>query len=74
IAKEIGAMATVIKGEVEAIIITGNAAYVKMLVDWIKERVKFIAPVLVFAGADEMYALAENALRVLAGKESAKIY
>lgn len=74
IAKEIGAMATVIKGEVEAIIITGNAAYVKMLVDWIKERVKFIAPVLVFAGADEMYALAENALRVLTGKESAKIY
>ncbi|MDN5354624.1 MAG: butyrate kinase [Candidatus Cloacimonadota bacterium] len=74
IAKEIGAMATVIKGDVEAIIITGNAAYVKLLVDWIKERVKFIAPVFVFAGADEMRALAENTLRVLTGKESAKIY
>jgi butyrate kinase len=74
IAKEIGAMATVVKGNVEAIIITGNAAYVDMLVNLIKERVKFVAPVYVFPGSDEMQALAENALRVLTGKESPKIY
>ena len=47
IAKEIGAMATVLKGEVEKILITGGLASSEMLVDWIAEAVSFIAPVAV---------------------------
>lgn len=74
IAKEIGAMATVLKGQVEAIVITGGVARWQELVAWIRERVAFIAPVLVYPGEDEMLALAQGALRVLRGEEEARTY
>ncbi len=74
IAKEIGAMATVLKGDVDAVVITGGVARSEMLVGWITERVRFIAPVLVYPGEDEMLALVQGALRVLRGEEEAKEY
>lgn len=74
VAKEIGMCATVLKGEVDAIILTGGLAYGKTFVEWIKERISFIAPVVVYPGEDEMLALAEGALRVLRGEEIAKEY
>ncbi|MBC8185552.1 butyrate kinase [candidate division KSB1 bacterium] len=74
IAKEIGAMATVISGNVRAIIISGGLAKSKIIVNWIFERVKFIAQVLVMPGEFEMEALANGVLRVLRGKEDAKMY
>jgi len=74
IAKEIGAMATVLKGEVDAIVLTGGLAHSRMLVNWIKERVEWIAPVMVYPGEDEMLAMAQGALRVLRGEEEAKEY
>jgi butyrate kinase len=74
IAKEIGAMATALCGQLDAIILTGGMAHREMLVGWIVERVKFIAPVRVVAGEFEMQALAEGALRVLRGEEQAKVY
>ena len=74
IAKEIGVCATVLKGDVEAIAITGGLAQSHQFVDLIIERVKFIAPVHVFPGEQEMRALALGALRVLKGEEQAKIY
>ena len=74
IAKEIGAMATVLKGDADAIILTGGLSGSKMLTDWIKERVKFIAPVQVYPGEDELRALLLGCLRVLRGTEKAKIY
>lgn len=74
IAKEIGAMATVLKGSVEAIVLTGGLASSKVLVDAITERVKFLAPVTVFPGEHEMEALAQGALRVLRGEEQPKVY
>jgi butyrate kinase len=74
IAKEIGAMATVLRGEVDAVILTGGLAHSEMLLAWIKERVAWIGPVLVYPGEDEMLALAQGALRVLRGEEPAKEY
>ena len=74
IAKEIGLMATVLQGDVDAVVLTGNLAYSEMLVDWIRERVAWIAPLLVYPGTDEMLAMAEGALRVLRGEERAKEY
>ena len=79
IAKEIGQMATVLKGDVDRIVITGNGAGDKgalghTFVDWIKERVNFIAPVLVYPGSEEMKALALGAIRILSGEEKAKEY
>jgi butyrate kinase len=74
ISKEIGAMAAVLKGEIEAILITGGMAYEQYVVDNLKERVSFLAPVYLYPGEDELLALSEGALRVLEGKEKAKDY
>ena len=74
IAKEIGAMSTVLKGEVEAIVLTGGLAYSKILCERISNRIKFIAPLYIYPGEDEMLSLAEGAMRILNGKEEPKIY
>ena len=74
IAKEIGSMATVLKGNVDAILLTGGLAYSEFLCERIAKRVEFIAPLKVYAGEDEMQALAEGALRVVNGEEKARIY
>lgn len=74
VAKEIGACSAVLKGEVDAIILTGGLAYGKEYVDWIRERVSFISNVIVYPGEDELLALAEGGLRVLSGEEKAKEY
>jgi butyrate kinase len=68
ISKEIGAMATVLAGNVNAVVLTGGLASSSMLVEWIIERVKFIAPVLIFPGEDEMRSLALGALQALRGQ------
>ena len=74
IAKGIGELATVTKGKVDVIVITGGIAYSKMMTDWIKERVEFIAPVEIAPGENELEALNEGALRVLKGEETAREY
>lgn len=74
IAKGIGELATVVKGEVDRIIITGGIAYSKMMTEWIKRRVEFIAPVEIVPGENELEALAFGALRVLKGEENAHVY
>jgi butyrate kinase len=74
IAKEIGAMATVLKGRVDAIVITGGVARSEMLLGWIRQRVGWIAPILIYPGEDEMLALAQGALRVLRLEEPARTY
>jgi butyrate kinase len=74
IAKEIGAGATVLKGEVDAIILTGGLAYDDTLTGWIKDRVGFIARVMVLPGEEEMTAMAQGVLRVLNGEEMVKSY
>lgn len=74
VAKEIGAMSTVLKGDVDAILITGGMANGKWFCNLIIERVYKIAPVHVYPGEDEMRALAENAMLVLNGEIEAKEY
>lgn len=74
IAKEIGAMATVMKGRVDAIILTGGVAHNPKVVPWIKERVEFIAPVIVKPGQNELKALAAHACRALADASIVKEY
>ena len=68
ISKEIGALATVLKGKVDAIILTGGFAYSDMLINWIKERVSFISEIVVYPGEDEMKALAQGAYYALNGE------
>lgn len=74
VAKEIGAMAAVLEGEVDKIILTGGIAYSERIVAEISRRVKFIAPVVVVPGEEELEALAFGALRVLRGEEAAQSY
>jgi len=74
VAKFIGAMSTVLKGEVDAILITGGIAHSKWFVNQIIERVYKIAPIHVYPGEDEMKALAFNGLRVLKGETVPKVY
>jgi len=74
ISKEIGAAAAVLKGDVNAVILTGGIAYDNEFVSWIRERVEFIAPVKVYPGENEMEALVQGVLRVLRGEEQLKSY
>ena len=72
ICKNVGAMATVLKGKIDAIVVTGGVAYSKQFIRLLKERIDFLGEVIVIPGEEEMLALAEGALRVLTGEEGAK--
>jgi butyrate kinase len=74
VSKDIGAAAAVLNGQVDAIILTGGMAYGKPMVNLIKEKVAFIAPIVVYPGEDEMLALAQGVIRVLNGEEEVKEY
>jgi len=74
IGKEIGAMAAVLNGHVDAIILTGGMAYQEENIKSIKSMVDFIADVVVYPGEDEMKALAFNGLLALDGKIEIKTY
>jgi butyrate kinase len=74
IAKEVGQMATVLYGKVDAIILTAGMAYSKILCQNITKRVNFISEVKIYPGEDEMLALSEGTYRILKGEEQVKIY
>ena len=72
--KNIGAMAAVLNGKVDAILMTGGIAYDQKITEMITEKVSFIAPVTLYPGEDELLALAQGALRVMTGEEKAQEY
>lgn len=74
ISKGIGELATVVDGEVDRIIVTGGIAYSKFITSAIEKSVKFIAPVVIVPGENEMEALSQGAIRVLKGEEAAHEY
>ena len=74
IVKYIGSMATVLKGNVDGILITGRYTRFHSLIDYIKEYTGWIAPVYVYENEVEQEAMCAGALRVLRGEEEAKVY
>jgi len=74
VAKEIGAGATVLKGQIDAIILTGGIAYANEFINMIRDRVSFLSLVMIYPGEEEMLALCNGTLRVLKGEEVEKIY
>lgn len=74
VGKFIGQMIAVLKGEVDAVILTGGIAYDKNVVGYIKEMIEPMAKVVVMPGENELEALAMNAQRVLEGKLTPKVY
>ncbi len=73
-AKETGAFAAALEGKVDAIFLTGGLAYDRFIVDEIKRRTEFIAPIHIFPGEKEMDALSQGAVRVLKGLEKVRKY
>lgn len=72
--KEIGAMSTVLKGEVDAILLTGGLVRFKDLVDFVKDRCGFIAPIEVYPGEVEQEAMAEAAYKAATGEITPRTY
>ena len=72
IAKEAGAMATVLDGKVDALVLTGGMAHSERLIGRLRTSLEWIAPITVYPGEDELQALAEGVFRVLDGVEKAK--
>jgi len=69
IGKDIGAMATVLKGDVDTIVLTGNLCYSALIVEEIKLNVGFIAPIVVFPGDDELENVALGDFEVLKSED-----
>lgn len=74
IVKYIGSMATVLKGNVDGILITGRYTRFRWLIDYIREYTGWIAPVFIYENEVEQEAMCAGALRVLRGEEEPKIY
>ncbi len=74
VAKEIGAMASVLHGKVDAIILTGGMAYQQSATEDIMSMISYISKVVIYPGEDEMKALAFNAILALDGKLEIKNY
>lgn len=74
LAKDAGAMAAVLNGKVDQIILTGGIAYSPITRQKLEEKLGWIAPFTVYPGEDELLALAQGALRVMNGEEAAKEY
>jgi len=74
VAKCIGEMFVVLKGDVDAILLTGEIAHSERVIDFILEHVKKLGKVVVYPGDNEIQAMASNALRVLQGEMSVNEY
>lgn len=74
VGKEIAAAAAVMKGEVDAIILTGGMAHQVSHTDYIREMVGFIAEVISYPGEDELKALSYSGLLALNNRLEIKEY
>lgn len=74
VAKEVGACAAVLEGQVDAIALTGSLVYSKSLMERLKKKISFIAPIYLNPGENEMLALAEGVMRYFKGEEPLSTY
>ena len=74
VARSICGCAAILRGEVDAVVLTGGLARGAAFVERISERVRFLGPVIVLPEVEEMEALCAGALRVLRGEEKAREY
>ena len=68
VAKEIGAMAVVLEGKIDAILLTGGIAHSETFIGDLKAKISFLAPIYVYPGENEIFALAYNGARILRGE------
>ncbi len=68
VAKEIGAMYTVLEGEIDAIILTGNIFHSERFLANVRHKVGKLGELVLFPSVNDIEALAENALLILKGE------
>ena len=73
VAKEVGAYACVLDGNIDAILLTGGIANSKKLMDMLIEQIGFLGKVVLYPGENEMEALAFGADDGLNGVEPIKL-
>ncbi len=74
VAKEVGSRSVALRGQVDAIVVTGGIAHSKYCVEGLKRWIDYLAPVVVMPGEDEMGSLAANALGALKGELEVSVY
>jgi butyrate kinase len=74
VAKCIGEMYAVLKGDVDAILITGELAHSDFVIRFILDHVEKFAPTFIYPGDNEIKAMAANAVRVIKGEMVVKSY
>ena len=74
ISKLIGSMAAVLKGQVDGILLTGGLVRFQDIVDGLRDRCEWIAPITVYPGEMEQEAMAYAVLKVLRGEKEALHY
>ncbi|MDO9544589.1 MAG: butyrate kinase [Synergistaceae bacterium] len=74
IAKGIGELCTVLDGEIDAVILTGGMAHSDRLMEMLQKKIKFLAPIVIIPGENELEALYKGAERVLRKEERPRIY
>lgn len=73
-AKQIAGAAAVVDGALDCIVLTGGIAHSEYITGMLKQKISFIAPLIIIPGEDEMTAMAEGVLRVLNGEEETGKY
>ena len=74
VAKEIGGLSTVLEGNVDGILITGEQAYSDFLIKEITKRVKHLGMIRVYPGDDQMESFALHGYMVLNNEIEVKEY
>lgn len=74
ICKEIGAMAVVLEGKVDGILLTGGLVRFDDIVMGIREYCSWIAPISVYKGEVEQEELCYEVLKVMRGEKKARFY
>jgi butyrate kinase len=74
VARSITGLAAYTEGKVDAVVLTGGLAFSRGVVQQITRRVGFLGPVLVYAGENELEALAMGARDALLGQTKALTY
>jgi len=68
VAKTVGSMYAVLKGDVDAILLTGGLTHSKVFMDELTDSIRSIAPVHTYSSEDDVETLALNGYYVLSGE------
>ncbi len=74
VAKTIGSMFAVLKGDVDAILLTGGLTHSKVFMEELTNHIKAISPVHTYSSEDDVETLALNGYYLLRGEIDASIY